>query len=326
MKRLMNRRALLTTATAATVLAAGLARAQATFPGQQPIRIVVPSTPGGATDILGRIVGQKLSEAWNTPVIVDNKPGAGGAIGANFVAKAAPDGHTILLTVPLLIQQRTLMNLPYDPIKDFAPVLMVMKSFSIFAVMPSTPATNLKEFVAMVKASPGKFSYGSYGIGSLAHINGALLNMQAGLDMTHVPYQGAAPMLQALLGGQVTSAFIDTATAGANLKSVHPLAVTGPERSRVLPDVPTFKELGYKDLEFNGWYGLFLPSATPAAIVSRYADEVNRILRLPDVIERIESFGLMVGGGTSETFAQTVRAEDQMYARIIKEANIKINQ
>ena len=325
MKNTLSRRTVLAAAAAALTLGAGPALAQAPFPGQT-LKIIVPYPAGGATDILARMVAQKLGEAWSVSVLVENKPGAGGTIGNNAVAKAAPDGNTILMAITAIIQQPTLMNLPYDPLKDFAPVTQIAKSPSMFAVPLSSPATSLKDFVTLVKANPGKYNYGTYGAGTSSHIQGSLLNLQGGLDMVHVPFQGAAPLVTNMVGGQLTSAFIDSASARAHIKSFRPLAVTGTQRMPSLPDVPTFKELGYKDYDPYGWFGLFLPAATPAAIVNKYADEANRILKLPDVVAKVEGLGLWVGGGKPEEFGQVVKSDAGVYARIIKDANIKISQ
>ncbi|MDO8699786.1 MAG: tripartite tricarboxylate transporter substrate binding protein [Rhodoferax sp.] len=322
MKNLISRRTVLA---AAAALCAMPVMAQTAFPSQT-IKIIVPYPAGGATDILARMVAQKLQDAWNNPVVVENKPGAGGTIGNNAVAKAAPDGHTILMAITAIVQQPTLMTLPYDPIKDFAPVTQIAKSPSMFAVPLNSPAKSLKEFVTLVKASPGQFNFGTYGAGTSSHIQGSLLNLQAGLDMVHVPFQGAAPLVTNMVGGQLTSAFIDSASARAHIKSFRPLAVTGTQRMPSLPDVPTFKELGYHSYEPIGWFGMFLPASTSAAVVNKFSEEVNRILRLPDVVTRIEGLGLWVGGGKPEEFAQTVKSDAGVYAKIIKDANIKISQ
>jgi tripartite-type tricarboxylate transporter receptor subunit TctC len=326
MKNTLTRRAVLTAAALAATLGAGPALAQSSFPGSQPIKLIVPYPAGGATDILARMMAQKLGEAWSANILVENKPGAGGTIGNNFVAKAAPDGNTVLLAITAIIQQPSLMTLPYDPLKDFAPITQVAKSPSMFAVPLNSPASNLKDFVAQVKASPGKFNFGSYGAGTSSHIQGSLLNMQAGLDMVHVPFQGAAPLVTNMIGGQLTSAFIDSASARAHLKSLKPLAVTGTQRMPALPDVPTFKELGYHSFDPIGWFAMFLPANTPAAIVSKYNEEANRILRQPDVIAKIEGLGLWVGGGKPEELAQIVKDDAAVYARIIKDADIKLNK
>lgn len=320
------RRVLLASMTAsALALAQVPSLAQGTYPSQT-IRFVVPYAAGGGTDVLARMIGQKLQEAWGATVLVDNKPGAGGTIGNNLVAKAAPDGHTVLVGITAIIQQPPLMpNLPYDVFKDFTPITQIAISPSMFVVQPSTPANSLKEFVALVKANPGKYNYGTYGAGTSAHIQGSLLNMQAGLDMVHVPFQGAAPLVNNMVGGQLTSAFIDMGTAKAHIKSFKVLAVTGTKRLPQLPDVPTLQEEGYNAFDPYGWFALFMPAGTPAPVVAKFSDEVNRILKLPDVVARIEGMGLWVGGGKPEDFQKVVRSDAAIYARIIKEANIKLN-
>jgi tripartite-type tricarboxylate transporter receptor subunit TctC len=225
----------------------------------------VPYPAGGATDTLARTIAQKLQEAWGQPALVENKPGASGTIGNQFVARAPADGQTILIAITALIQQPLLMDkLPYDPLADLVPVTQIARSPSLFAVPLDSPAKSLKEFVAMVKANPHKYNYGTYGAGTSSHIQGSLLNMQAGLDLVHVPFQGAAPLVTNLVGGQLASAFIDSATARPQLKSIRPLAVTGTQRMRGLPDVPTFAELGYHSFDPYGWFGVFVPDPAPA--------------------------------------------------------------
>lgn len=325
MKTFLTRRACMTAVALGALTAAIPAMAQSPFPSQ-PIKMIVPYPAGGATDALGRMMAQKLGEAWNTSVVVENKPGAGGTIGNNAVAKAPADGYTILMTITAIIQQPLLMTLPYDPLKDFAPVVQVAKSPSMFAVPLNSPANTLKDFITLVKANPGKYNYGTYGAGTSSHIQGALLNLQGKLDMVHVPFQGAAPLVNNMVGGQLSSAFIDSASARAHLKSFKPLAVTGTQRMAALPDVPTFKELGFHSYEPLGWFGMLLPANTPTAIVTKYSEEFNRILRMPDVVARIEGFGLGVGGGKPEEFAQVMKSDAQVYATIIKDAGIKLSQ
>lgn len=304
----------------------GGAFAQSTPYPSQTIKFVVPYPAGGATDTLARTVAQKLQEAWGQPVVVENKTGAAGTIGNNLAAKANPDGYTVLVGITALIQQQSLMDkLPYDPLKDFAPVTLIARSPSMFAVPLDSPAKSLKEFIAMAKANPGKYSYGTYGAGTSSHIQGSLLNMQAGLDLVHVPFNGAAPLVTNLVGGQLPSAFIDSASARPHLKSIRPLAVTGTQRMHGLPDVPTFAELGYHSFDPYGWFGLFLPAGAPAPVVQKLSDEVNRILRLPDVTAKIEALGLQVAGGKPEEVQKIVRSDAGIYAKIIKDANIRVN-
>lgn len=292
----------------------------------QPIKFIVPYPAGGATDTLARTVGQKLSEAWNQSVLVENRVGASGTIGNAFVAKAPADGYTVLVAITALIQQPSLMDkLPYDAQKDFAPVTMIARSPSMLAVPADSPIKTLKDYIANAKANPGKVNYGTYGAGTSAHIQGSLLAQQAGLDLVHVPFNGAAPLVTQLVGGQLTSAFIDSASARPHLAKMRPLAVTGTARMPGLPDVPSFQELGYHSFDPYGWFGLLLPAGTPPAIVNKLSEEVNRILRLPDVTARIEALGLQVGGGKPDEFAAELRKDAGIYARIIKDANIKLN-
>lgn len=309
---------------AGLALLAAPAFAQGSYPSQ-PLKFIVPYPAGGATDTLGRTLAQKLQESWGQNVIVENKPGAAGTIGNNLVAKAAPDGYTVLIAITALIQQPSLMDkLPYDALKDFTPVTMIARSPSMLAVPLSSPAKTLKDFIAMVKAQPGKHNFGSYGAGTSSHIQGALLNLQAGLDLVHVPFQGAAPLVTNLVGGQLSAAFVDSASARAQLANIRPLAVTGTSRMPGLPDVPSFLELGYHSFDPYGWFGVFLPAGAPPAITQKLAEEVERILRLPDVTARIEGLGLQVGGGRPEEFQKTVRNELGLYAKIIKDANIRL--
>jgi tripartite-type tricarboxylate transporter receptor subunit TctC len=322
-KKTSTMRRLCVAAGLAALLAAPAA-AQGPYPGQ-PLKLVVPYPAGGATDTLARTIGQKLQEAWGQPALVENRPGAGGTIGNAFVAKAPADGYTVLIGITALIQQQSLMDkLPYDPLKDLAPVTMIARSPSMLAVPLDSPAKDLKSFIAMVKASPGKHNFGSYGAGTSSHIQGALLNMQAGIDLVHVPFQGAAPLVTNLVGGQLASAFIDSASARPHLKSMRPLAVTGTQRMPGLPDVPTFAELGYQSFDPYGWFGVFLPAATPGPVVQKLSEEIDRILRLPEVTAKIEALGLQVGGGKPEEFQKVVRTDAAIYARIIKDANIRL--
>jgi tripartite-type tricarboxylate transporter receptor subunit TctC len=309
----------------ACALLAGPLWAQAPAYPTQAIKFVVPYPAGGATDTLARTVAQKLQEAWGQPVVVENKPGAAGTIGNNFVAKAPADGYTVLVAITALIQQPPMMDkLAYDPLKELAPVTMIARSPSMLAVPLESPAKNLKDFIAMVKASPGKYNFGSYGAGTSSHIQGSLLNQQAGIDLVHVPFQGAAPLVTNLVGNQLASAFIDSASARPHLAKMRPLAVTGTQRMPALPDVPTFQELGYKNFEPYGWFGLLLPAATPNAITTKMSDEVNRILKLPDVVAKIEALGLWPAGNKPAEFAKTMRDDYAIYARIAKEANIRL--
>ena len=295
----------------------------AAYPNQ-PIRMVVPYPPGGGTDNLARMMGTKLQEAWGQMVIVDNRPGASGTIGNDMVAKAPADGYTVLLAITAIVQVPALMKLPYDVNRDLQPLAQVASTNSILVVPRGSPVKSLAEFIALVKSQPGKHNFGSYGIGTSSHIQGSLLNMQAGTDLVHVPYKGAAPLLQDLRGGQLTCAFIDMATIRPHLEAFRGLAVTGIQRNKVVPDVPTFAELGYQSFEPVGWFGLFMPAGVPAPIARKFADESNRILKMPDVVEKIEGQGMTPGGMPTERFAKMVRDDLAVYTRIIKDTNIRL--
>lgn len=306
---------------------AGTAAAQGAAWPSRPVRLVVPYPPGGATDILARLVAARLQEAWGQTVTVENKPGASGLLGNDVVAKAAPDGHTVLLAITAIVQSASLFpKLPYDPYKDLAPVSLLSTSTSLLVVPAKLPARNLAEFVALVKAQPGKHGYGSYGNGTSAHIQGALLASQAALDMAHVPYKGAAPMMNDLLGGQLTAAFSDVGTARAHLLSgaVRALAVTGTERLKLAPDAPTFGDLGYKHFEPKGWFGFFLPAGTPPAIVAKLSADIQRAVRLPEITARIEELGQVPVGSTPEAFNAVIRSDGPLYAKVIRDLNIKL--
>ncbi|HVR52407.1 MAG TPA: tripartite tricarboxylate transporter substrate binding protein [Pseudorhodoferax sp.] len=325
-RTLVTRRHVLGGLAASTLLGAPQVFAQGAgnYPNQV-IRIVVPYPAGGATDTLARMMASHLQTAWNQTVIVENKPGASGAIGNDMVAKATPDGHTVLMAITAIVQIPPLMpNLPYNVMTDLQPLAQVANTNSLLAVPKAAPFKDLQDFVAQVKAAPARYNFGSYGVGTSSHIQGSLLNMQAGLDLVHVPYKGAAPLLQDLRGNQLSSAFIDMATARPHLDAMKVLAVTGSKRNPALPQVPTFAELGYHSFEPIGWFGLFMPAKVPAPIAAKFAAESNRILRLPDVVQRIEALGMAAGGMPTAEFAKVVRDDAAVYAKIIKDANIRL--
>jgi tripartite-type tricarboxylate transporter receptor subunit TctC len=326
MKKTVTRRMALATLSSLALMGAGstLAQAQTAYPSQ-PIKFIVPYPAGGTTDVLARMVAQKMQESWQQTVVVENKPGAGGTIGNNLVAKAPADGYTVLFGIVALVQQMTLMKLPYDPLKDFAPISRVAVTPAVFAASTSLPVNNLAELIKLVKANPGKYSFGTYGPGTSAHLQGELLNLQTGMDLLHIPYQGAAPLVTAMLGGQLSTSFMDAGSSRQHIPKFKVLGVTGSERLSWLPNVPTFKEQGLNSFEPMGWLGLLLPAATPKPVVDKFSAETQRILKLPDVREKIEAMGLIPGGETTDSFAKVVKSDADIYARIIRDAKITLN-
>lgn len=306
----------------AGALLPGSVFAQAAFPNRT-VTIVVPSAPGGALDILARRLAQKLSDEWKTPVIVENKNGGVGSIGTGYVVRSKPDGHTMLLINTPVIQTSWLMPLPYDPVKDLIPLVQLTEATALLAVHKNTPANTLEEFVAMVKAAPGKYNYASFGTGTSPHIYGVLFSQQAGLDMTHVPYNGAAPMVNALLGGHVTAGFIDPVTSRANAASLKPLATLGAQRTPIFPTVPTLKEKGYHSFDGSGWTGLFLPAGTPDALVARLSADIMALLRQPEMVTGLEALNFTVRAKTPSEFADLVKRESAFWGKVIRENNIK---
>ena len=324
MKKTITRRMTLAALSSLALLGAAGAPAQTAYPSQ-PIKFIVPYPAGGATDVLARMVAQKMQDSWQQTVVVENKPGAGGTIGNNLVAKAPADGYTVLFGIVALVQQMTLMKLPYDPIKDFAPISRVAITPAVFAASTTLPVNNLAELIKLVKANPGKYSFGTYGPGTSAHLQGELLNLQTGIDLLHIPYQGAAPLVTAMLGGQLSTAFMDAGSSRQHIPKFKVLGVTGSERLSWLPNVPTFKEQGLNSFEPMGWVGLLLPGATPKPVVDKFSAETQRILKLPDVREKIEAMGLIPGGENTESFTKIVKSDADVYARIIRDAKITLN-
>jgi tripartite-type tricarboxylate transporter receptor subunit TctC len=325
-----RRGAFLSTLGAALLVAAGAlapAASQAQAWPSRPIRLVVPFAAGGSTDVLGRLIGTHMAQTFGQPVVVDNKLGAGGAIGSDFVAKSPADGYTVLLTITSMIQAAALNpKLPYDPFKDFVAVSQVGYSQNLLLVPASLPVRDVKEFVALSKTGKG-LSFASFGNGTSPHLYGELLNMRAGTRLVHVPYKGAALAVNDLISGQVDAVFIDMGSARPQLGSgkVKPLAITGEKRAAFLPDVPTMGESGYAGFEPNGWFGLFVPAGTPPDIVKRLAAETARIVRLPEVAERFAGLGITPLGSSPEEFAAMLRTDAPKWARIVKDANIKVD-
>jgi len=302
-----------------------LAAAQA-YPSK-PIRFVVPYPAGGPLDTVARLLGQKVSESVKQPVIVDNRAGSGGNIGADLVAKSAPDGYTILMgaVATHAINPTLYASIPYDPIRDFIPVTQVASTPNVLVVNPSVPAANVKEFIAYAKAHPGKLNFGSGSTGSAGHLAGELFKTQAGVDMTHVPYKGAAPAMNDLIGGQIQLMFDNLASALGQVRAgrVRALAVTTAKRTALAPELPTIAESGLPGFDINTWFGIFVPANTPREIVDRLHDEFTRALAAPDVREKMLSLGAEPVGNKPEEFAAYIRSEAEKYARVIKASGAK---
>ncbi|KQP23555.1 hypothetical protein ASF43_00500 [Pseudorhodoferax sp. Leaf267] len=315
-------------ATGAGLLAAAHwpARAQA-YP-TRPLRIVVPYTPGGTTDVLARLIALHLQDKLGQPVVVENRPGASGLLGSDVVAKAAPDGYTLMVTITGLVQNASLMpSMPYDPVKDFQPVSLLATAASVMVVSSRLAVKDVAEFVALVKSQPGRHGYGSYGAGTTSHILGAQLNKTAALDLTHVPYKGAMPVVNDLLAGQLSVAFLDTGTSAPFITSgkLRALAATGKERLGFAPEVPTMAEQGYAGFDWFGWFGAFLPAGVPAPIVQRLSREIQQAMHLPEVRARVEAMRAVPVGSAAESFTEVVRNDAPMYARMIRDLNIRLD-
>nr|WP_145544693.1 tripartite tricarboxylate transporter substrate binding protein [Variovorax boronicumulans] len=315
---------------AALLLAAALPLAHASdaerYPSK-PLTIVVPSVAGNVNDAVARLLGQELTRAWGQPVIVDNKPGAGTTTGTKFVAQAPKDGYTVLLTFTAHVQNPPLFpNIGYDPVKDFTAVSEVAASSTILAVSPDFPARTLPELVKLVKANPGKYPYGSYGMGTTGHILGELFKREAGLEMVHVPYKGGAPLATDLAAGHVKIGLIAVGTAKPLLQSgkLVPVAMAGAQRSALLPDVPTFLENGYKGFEPDAWMGLLMPAGVPPERAAALSKEVARIVRLPEIDKRMRELNLVPIGNTPQEFDAVLRGDLDKWSRFVRELDIKI--
>ena len=313
-----------TVATAAT-LATPLLRAQAVPTG--PVRIVVGFAPGGGTDILARVVGQKLATMWNVTVLVENKAGASGVIAADYVAKQPADGNTLLMAhinshaiAPALIAK---MN--YNAVTDFSPISMVGITPNLLICNEKQPARTVKDLVELCKKNPGQISFGSAGNGSAQHLALEMFKLAAGVDALHVPYKGSGPMLTDLIGGQINYSFDTMTAATPHVKGGKAIAIaqTRAKRAKSYPNVPTMIESGFPNFEATTWYGLVGPAKMPVAMVKRMNEDINKVLLMPDVMEKFEQYGAEDGGGTPEKFASFIQTESVKWAKVVKEAGVK---
>jgi tripartite-type tricarboxylate transporter receptor subunit TctC len=325
----MERRTVLAACVAAlAVVVTPGAGAQAPYPNR-PIRIVVPFPPGGATDILARAAGQKMTEAWGQSVVIDNRPGAGGNIGSELVAKAPNDGYTLLMgTVGThAINASLYAKMPYDHVKDFAPVVLVAGVPNVLVVHPSVPANSVQELVAYAKANPGKLNFASSGSGTSIHLAGELFRVMAGVQIQHVPYKGSAPAVADLVGGQVQLMFDNLPSALPQIRGgkLRALAVTSATRAPALPDVPTIAESGLPGFEASSWFGLLAPAGTPREIIVKVNGEIDRWLATPEAKEKLSAQGANAAGGSPEDFAKHIAAETAKWAKVVKESGAKVD-
>ncbi len=292
------------------------------------IRFVSPFAAGGSTDGLARLIGQRLTEAWEQPVVVENRPGAGGTLGSDIVAKAPPDGHTILLTSVSAhaIGPAMRRKMPYDPVKDFATLSQVASGHNVLAVHPSLPVKSVKELLALARAKPGQLTYGSGGVGTTTHIAGELFKSLGKVDLVHVPHKGGGPLSIALLSGEISISFGSIATVLPQVRAgrQRALAVTGAARAQAMATLPTVAEAGIAGYEMNSWYGVLAPAATPRDIVQRLSAEIARIIKLPETRERLAHEGQEAAGTTADEFATYLRSEVEKWARVVKSSGVPI--
>jgi tripartite-type tricarboxylate transporter receptor subunit TctC len=311
---------------AAALALAGGAFAQATYPSR-PVSMVVGFAPGGGTDTVARILAKTVGDALGQQVVVENKAGAGGNIATDYVAHAAPDGHTLLLgnVGSLTVAPHIVANLPYDPLKDFAPITMAVVFANVVVVQASLPAQTLAEFVNLARDKPGTITYGSSGIGGAGHLAGELLKDAAKIDIVHVPYKGGGPAMQGMLGGQIHAYFAAPASVVGHIKSgrARALATTGPKRAQLLPDVPTIAESGYPGYEAMNWYAYVAPAKTPKGIINRLNREIVKALAAPDVIALLEKQGMEPSSSSPEELARYIAREYETWGRVVKQADIK---
>lgn len=314
----------------ACLLAALPVAAQAQAYPSRPIRLVVPFTPGGSTDILARAIGQELTKAWGATVVVDNVPGAGGAIGAEKVARSPADGYTLLMghIGTLAVNPSLYPKLPYNPLKDFAPVAWVANVPNVLVLHPATKASNMKEFVAFAKANPGRLNYGSGGNGSAANLATEYLKVRTGVSLVHIPYRGTAPAVTDLVAGQTQVLFTGVPAVISQLRNgqLKAVAVSSQKRVEALPDVPTIKEaLGMADFEADQWYGVVAPTGTPPEIVARLNQAINASLTAPELKKRLNAEGAVANPTTPEAFGKYIASEIERWKPIITSGRVKVD-
>lgn len=298
-----------------------------TYPTKS-IRLIIPYPPGGGTDIIGRTVAQKLSEAFSQQVMVDNRGGAGGTIGTDIVAKSGADGYTLLM-VPTshVINPSIYPSLPYDTVKDFAPIALAASATIVLVSHPSVPVKSVKELIAFAKARPGQLNFGSAGNGTVFHLTGELFKRQAGIDLVHVPFKGGGPTVAAVAGGQITLSFETMLALFPHIQAhrVRALAVTGAKRSSVMPELPTIAESGFPTIVAENWYGFYAPAGTPKPVIDKLNTEIVKILKQPDVKTRFQGLGTEVMGSTPEELGAYVGREMAKWSKTAKEAGARVD-
>lgn len=315
-----------TLASLVLVLSTVVATAQDKYPNKS-VRVIVPVAPGGGTDFIARLIGQKLSEAWGQPVIVDNRPGGAGNLGVEIAAKAVPDGYTLVIPITSFpINPSLYSKLPFDTVRDFAPVTLVASAPLLLVVNPGAQANSVKELIALAKARPGQLNYANSGSGTTAHLAGELFKRMAGVDIVSIAYKGGGPAVIDLIAGNVQIYFSTVPAALPQVKAgrLRALAVTSSKRLNDIPEIPTVSEAGLPGFEVVAWFGMFAPGKTPQPIVKKLNGEVVGILGMPDVREKMSGQGLIPGGNTSEELGVFLKAEIAKWSKLIKEANIRI--
>jgi len=296
--------------------------AQAPAYPDKPVRFVVPFTPGGSADIFARAIGQKLGDAWGQQVVIDNRGGSAGIIGSEIVAKAPPDGHTLMLgiTANIAINPGLFPKLSYDPVRDFAPVTLIAAAPYVMLVTPALPARSVPEFIALAKARPGQLNYASTGSGSAGHLTAALFASMAGVELTHVPYKNIGSILVDMFAGRIEMMFVGLVSAQPHVKAqkLRAIGITGARRSPLMPELPTVAESGVRGFEVTGWYGVFVPARTPPAIVAKLNADIVRVMKLRDVTERFAAEGAELVGDTPAQFSVYIAGEIAKWSRVVK--------
>lgn len=319
-------KALMAFAASAALAGPAIAAEGERYPAK-PIRVVVPFTPGGSNDLVGRVIGQKLNEAWGQPVIIDNRPGAGSTIGIEIVVRAAPDGYTLLTTSGGIAISPSLYKLSFDPVKDLAPVALVAQMPYLLAAHPSVPGKTAQDLINLARSQPGKLSFSSSGAGTSSHLTMVMFASAAKIDMLHVPYKGGAPAVNAVIGGEVQSTFNVITGPMPHVKAgrLRALGVSSLRRSEIAPDIPTIAESGVPGFDVIAWYNMFAPARTPRAVTERLNAEINRILQMPDVRDRLQTLGVTPLSGGTDELAKYLKFEVDRWAKLIKEQGIKLD-